>query len=81
MFTTPGGRPASVKARASSATLAGVSSGPLMMMEQPAASAAAIFLTAWLIGKFHGVNAATTPTGSRSDIWYTFGWRAGITRP
>ena len=46
----------------SSAQEAGVSSGPLMMIEQPDASAQEIFRTAWLIGKFHGVNAATGPT-------------------
>jgi hypothetical protein len=32
------------------------------MMEQPVASAADILRTAWLIGKFQGVNAATGPT-------------------
>jgi hypothetical protein len=41
----------------------------LTIIEQPVASAAAILRTTWLIGKFHGVNAATGPTGSFSTIW------------
>src|SRR5436305_11004953 len=61
-LTTPAGTPASANARTSSATEPGVSSGPLSTIEQPAASAPEIFRTAWLIGKFHGVNAATGPT-------------------
>ena len=62
---------------------AGVSSGPLTIIEQPAASAIAIAILrlAWLIGKFQGVNAATGPTGSRSESWYTPSARAGMTRP
>jgi hypothetical protein len=58
------GTPASRKARTSSAGEAGVSSGALMMMEQPVATAAESLRTTWLIGKFHGVKAATGPTGS-----------------
>src|ERR1700742_2487312 len=63
-LTTPAGTPAAANARINSAGEAGVSSGALTMIEQPAASAALIFFTTWLIGKFHGVNAATGPTGS-----------------
>ena len=47
----------------------GVSSGPLMMIEQPVASAADALRTTWLIGKFHGVKAATGPTGSFITSW------------
>lgn len=61
---TPAGTPASAKALISAAGEAGVSSGPLTMIEQPAASAAESLRTIWLIGKFHGVKAATGPTGS-----------------
>ena len=60
----PPARPASAKARISSAGDAGVSSGALTMIEQPAASAADSLRTTWLIGKFQGVKAATGPTGS-----------------
>src|SRR5579864_1182226 len=66
---TPAGTPASANALINSAGEAGVSSGALTMIEQPAASAALIFFTTWLIGKFHGVNAATGPTGSLIAIW------------
>ncbi len=62
-------------------TALGVSSGPLITMVQPAPTAAAILRIAWLNGKFHGVNAAHTPTGSRSTNWRTLGARGGITRP
>src|SRR3546814_20690707 len=58
-LTVPAGTPASTKARTSSAGAAGVSSGALMMIKQPAASAAGIFRTAWLIGKFHGATSVT----------------------
>src|SRR5437879_3797525 len=60
----PAGTPALAYASISPAQAAGVSSGPLMMIEQPAASAIEHLRTAWLIGKFHGVKAATGPTGS-----------------
>ena len=66
---TPSGTPASANALISCAGDAGVSSGALTMIEQPAASAAESFRTTWLIGKFHGVNAATGPTGSFTAIW------------
>ena len=62
--STPGGRSASANALMSAAGAAGVSSAALTSIEQPAASAAATLRTTWLIGKFHGVNAATGPTGS-----------------
>ena len=78
---TPGGTPASWNAWISAAHDAGVSSGPLMMIEQPAASAAVILRTDWLIGKFHGLNAATGPTGSRTTYWLMPAARAGIIRP
>jgi hypothetical protein len=78
---TPFGSPASAKHFTSAAQDAGVSSGPLMMTEQPAASAHEILRTAWLIGKFHGVNAATGPTGSLNTSCTTPSARAGIVRP
>jgi len=48
---------------------------------QPEASAAAILRIAWLAGKFHGVKAAHTPTGSRTTNWRTWSLRGGMTRP
>src|SRR5579859_612920 len=66
---TPAGTLASAKHRISSAGEAGVSSGAFTMIEQPAASAQDSLRTTWLIGKFHGVNAATGPTGSFTTSW------------
>ena len=80
-LSTPAGRPASAKHFTSSTQPPGVSSEALMMSEQPAASAPAILRTGVSVGKFHGVNAATTPTGSCSTSWRTPFWRPGTTRP
>ena len=44
-------------------TLPGVITSGLTITEHPAAKAVEIFLEAKIIGKFHGTNAATTPTG------------------
>src|SRR5690606_12402164 len=80
-LATPAGRPASAKARISSAGDAGVSSGALTMIEQPAASAPDSLRTTWLIGKFQGVKAATGPTGSLIAICVTPAARAGMIWP
>ena len=37
--------------------------------------------TAWLIGKFQGVNAATGPTGSLNTSCVTLAAREGTMRP
>ena len=79
--TAPAGTPASWKARMSSAGEAGVSSGAFTMTEQPAARPAESFRTTWLIGKFHGVKAATGPTGSFTTSCTIPSARAGTTRP
>jgi hypothetical protein len=63
-LTTPGGMPAAAAASAIMNVADGASSAGLMMMEQPAASAAAILRAGRRHGKFHGVKAATGPTGS-----------------
>ena len=52
-----------------------------MMHEQPAPSAPAIFRAGVTAGKFHGVNAATGPTGSRMTICREPGSLLGIRRP
>ena len=80
-LSTPAGRPASAKHFTSSTQPPGVSSEALMMIEQPAASAPAILRIGVSVGKFHGVKAATTPTGSCSTSWRTPFWRPGTTRP
>ena len=63
-LTTPGGTPASRRTSASSVTVAGVSGAGLTTTVHPAASAIEIFQAAICSGKFHGITAATTPTGS-----------------
>ena len=81
MFKHPGGSPASWHSWAMATTALGASSGPLRIIVQPAPSAAVILRMAWLKGKFHGENAAHTPTGSRSTNWRTPCTRGGMTRP
>jgi hypothetical protein len=71
-LSTPGGTPASTTQRTSSTQLPGVSSDALRISEQPAASAPPILRAGVSVGKFHGVNAATTPTGSCITICRTF---------
>ena len=62
-FTAPGGTPHSLQISTNSITTPGVIVSGLMITEQPAARAVEIFLAAKINGKFHGDNAATTPTG------------------
>ena len=64
MFSTPGGTPASCASSTSASEVSGVSSAGLPTTVQPAASAGAILRAIIASGKFHGVIAATTPTGS-----------------
>ena len=59
----------------------GVSSGHLMMIEQPAASDAAILRTACVTGKFQGEKPATGPIGSMITMLRTPSARAGMMRP
>ena len=59
----------------------GVSSGHLMIIEQPAASAAEILRTACVTGKFQGEKAATGPIGSWITMLRTPSARAGMMRP
>src|SRR5229473_6189390 len=68
-LSTPGGTPASWKARTSCTAPAGVSSEAFKMMAQPEDSAPATFRAGELIGKFHGENAATTPIGWRRTVY------------
>src|SRR5690606_16353222 len=66
MFITPGGTPAhyasTTKARADN----GVAPAGLATTVHPAAKAGAILRASMALGKFHGVIAATTPTGCLS---------------
>ena len=64
-LSTPGGRPASVASSANLSAVKGVLEAGFRMTVLPQARAGAIFHRAWMMGKFHGVMAATTPIGSR----------------
>src|SRR6201999_3191664 len=61
---TPAGMPALAARKASASADSGVSSAGFETTVQPEARAGAIFRASMAIGKFHGVMAAATPTGS-----------------
>src|SRR5699024_12676952 len=60
---TPFGNPASSHNSINFIAVIGLSLEGLIITVQPAASAGPIFLVSIAAGKFHGVIAATTPTG------------------
>src|SRR5688572_14032565 len=64
-FSTPAGSPHSRAYSANFSSESDVFDAGLMTTVLPQASAGAIFQTASISGKFHGVIAPTTPTGSR----------------
>src|SRR4051794_22866862 len=64
-LSTPAGRPHSLAYSANFSSDSDVFDAGLMTTVLPHASAGAIFQTASISGKFHGVMAPTTPTGSR----------------
>jgi hypothetical protein len=80
-LSTPGGSPASTSALASASPVAGVSSAGLITTVQPAASAAPTLRAGMVMGKFHGVNAATGPIGCLSTMSRVPGVREGTMRP
>ena len=63
-LSTPGGKPARWASSASANADSGVASAGLITTVQPAASAGATLRVIIDDGKFHGVIAAQTPTGS-----------------
>lgn len=67
MLTTPGGKPASMISSPRRMAESGVCSAGFSTIVQPAVSAGAIFHTAIISGKFHGMIWPTTPTGSRIE--------------
>jgi hypothetical protein len=62
---TPSGNPASANNDPSHSASSGVSGAGLRIAVHPASSAGTSLLTAMNSGTFHGMIAATTPTGSR----------------
>ena len=65
MFSTPGGKPASMQTCANKAAVKGVISEGLATTVLPVASAGAIFQVNRYSGRFHGEMQATTPSGWR----------------
>ena len=65
-FSTPAGNPASAASSPKRSAVSGVCSAGLSTTVFPQASAGATFHAAIDRGKFHGMIAPTTPTGSRS---------------
>ena len=65
---TPGGMPARRARSASASAENGVCVAGFSTMVQPAASAGPALRVIIAAGKFHGVMAATTPTGWRSTM-------------
>jgi hypothetical protein len=64
MLTTPSGIPASNANSPTLRAVSGVYSAGLWTNVHPAAKAGASFYVIRTMGKFHGVIAPTTPTGS-----------------
>ncbi len=64
-FTTPAGSPASYRTSAKATVEADACSDGLTTQVLPAASSGASFQVSSIRGEFHGVIAATTPTGAR----------------
>ncbi|VWB90748.1 hypothetical protein BLA6993_04328 [Burkholderia lata] len=80
-LNTPAGTPARSASTASANADSGVSSDGFSTIVQPAASAGPALRVIIASGKFHGVIAATTPTGSRVTTICAFGFGLGITSP
>src|SRR5215467_8745081 len=81
MFTTPGGKPARSNKSPNTSAETDENSDGFQTTVLPAASAGASFHAASSNGEFHGVIAATTPTGSSRVKLNTPGLSMGITRP
>ncbi|MOA17304.1 hypothetical protein D3C78_1375580 [compost metagenome] len=74
-WNTPAGSPASSASLARASAERGVSGAGLMIIGQPAASAAPALRVIIAFGKFHGVTAAVTPMGcSRVLSWLPDRW-------
>ena len=81
MFTTPGGKPAFSNRRPNSSAETEENSDGFQTTVLPAARAGASFHVASINGEFHGVIAATTPSGSSRVKLIMPGLSIGMTRP
>src|SRR5262249_58071834 len=77
-LNAPGGSPASARRLAKRSDVRGVTEAGLRTTVFPRARAGAIFHIAWSSGKFHGVIAPTTPTGSRGVRSHPSGPPGGV---
>jgi hypothetical protein len=80
-LNAPGGTPARSASSAIASADSGVCGAGLQTTVQPAASAAPTLREIIALGKFHGVIAATTPTGSRSTSSRLSRWCVGTISP
>ncbi len=80
-LNTPGGMPARSASRARASAEKGVRAAGLTTTGQPAARAGAALRVIMDEGKFHGVMAAHTPTGSRSTRMRLPGCAMGMVSP
>ena len=80
-LSTPSGTPAFLARVSSAKALSGVLLAGLITPVQPAASAGPSLRVSIAIGKFHGVIAATTPTGSRVARMREPGLTGGMISP
>ena len=80
-FNTPSGTPAFCASASNAKAHSGVSLAGLIKPVQPAASAGPNLRVNIANGKFHGVIAATTPTGSRVAHMREPGFTGGIISP
>ena len=78
---TPGGSPPARRARRSPAPKAASRRRACTTKAQPAASAGPALRVIIAFGKFHGVIAATTPTGCLITTMRAFGHGEGIVSP
>jgi hypothetical protein len=80
-LNTPLGMPASSASAASARAVSGVSEAGFSTMVQPTASAGPALRVIMAAGKFHGVMAATTPTGCRMTTMRASALKVGMVSP
>ena len=80
-LNTPLGMPAFSASAASASAVSGVSEAGLSTMVQPTASAGPALRVIMAAGKFHGVMAATTPTGCLMTTMRASDLKVGMVSP
>ena len=80
-LNTPLGMPACSASAASASAVSGVSEAGFSTMVQPTASAGPALRVIMAAGKFHGVMAATTPTGCLMTTMRASDLKVGMVSP